>query len=1134
MKKRLAIPVLILCVAIVAAVFAVWATALEPANLGELSALYDAYDAAKGDAKIEAFKKISEYESTHGDVPKVSEGDENYDLYQSYLSRSKELNGTVEGMFAAFRAYSVAKTDEDKTEAYAAIDFYAKTHRTIPTSADGYSVMSEAKKSLDADKAAYDKRTAATLADIIALYDAYDAAADKVAAFAEIAKYEAAHKLPARVAEDAADYADYQSYLTRSAALDVSAAEITELVKAYNGAMSFDMLTEAHTALNKYVGTHRTLNVWDDISAADVNKNVTDTNADYTSQLSLPEASSAEADAFLDDYDAAETAHSKKYALNLYYNYFTTHRLIDKTTEAYKTLSAREEKILAGHDALIAELLERDRLALAASTPISEYEDTNPRLSYDFENGLPTSGGSLYLNNFGGSVNKTLIKTDPANPDNKYLSWEYTNDGGNMVHTYFQPTVKGPTGVVIDLDVTSFTYFPTTFSIYGAQNPHFPSFVRICGTTLKILEISRVDPAYPPSVGEGESDSQFYRVIPAAFRVGEWTHLTICYYQDGSDDILKVYLDYELVSEMKFRYYSTPSNDIRFPDTSSVPVRMGDRPNDGSTIALDNMTFYNGTSYRDPDYLTKEFGDEQKLFNFYFSWIENEDAEMVDRLLAYDYVTNNLDAFYEKDAAGNILTDDEGNKIFKDGTESVQKNIRYFENEFDSEAFMQQAYAYYTSILEEKVKEIEALSTGTARTIANASSRQGLVTSCRTFVNTGKFDVMDNTYIALIDRLNAEDQKALNDIDAAAFVSKVNRIESAFTLAMKKTIYASAKEIYDTIDLMPLMHIQSVADALEFYNNFDNYSKAVEREENSDNFVYYMNKLSVYTTEEEWEENYAFMSKFMNLARRIVTSGDYDAQYAGMTDAMAVYNRMNPYFWEKIQEEHREWLADIYDKINNSTEYIEKLGYLTSFDFYLNENASSVDRNDDTIKTYIQFIDDCRKDLDIQREDYKKVLDQNTTLFKNYVSQMIAASDYVSLKTAYDNARDCYYAMNADGEGVTEAIATFESYRDYIDAAELAITMLPGIVNELRAAASGTLEEYFALLAEGYRYYIYLDTSIESTADSVNEYTAALKAYAEMVGIANSEINNAQSAVASVEGVGAPANIAAALGKLFD
>ena len=51
MNKRLAIPVLILCVAIVAAVFAVWATALEPADLGELSALYDAYDAAEGDGE---------------------------------------------------------------------------------------------------------------------------------------------------------------------------------------------------------------------------------------------------------------------------------------------------------------------------------------------------------------------------------------------------------------------------------------------------------------------------------------------------------------------------------------------------------------------------------------------------------------------------------------------------------------------------------------------------------------------------------------------------------------------------------------------------------------------------------------------------------------------------------------------------------------------------------------------------------------------------------------------------------------------------------------------------------------------------------------------------------------------------
>lgn len=1130
MKKRLAIPVLILCVAIVAAVFAVWATALEPADLGELSALYDAYDAAEGDAKIEAFKKISEYESTHDKVPEAAEGDENYGLYQSYLSRSNALNGTVEGMFSAFHAYSIAKSDEDKAEAYAAIDLYAKTHRTIPTTADGYVAMSTARRSLDANMKSYDKRTAASLTDIIALYDAYDAAENKTAAFTAIMEYEAAHKLPARVSEGAADYAGYQSYLTRSAALDVSVSEINELIKTYRNAMSFNQLTEAHTALNGYVGLHRTLNTWDDVNASEVTANVTGVNSDYTNQLSLPEAILAEADALLDDYDAAKTAHSKKYALNLYYNYFKTHRLVDKTTEAYKTLFAREETILAAHNALIAELLERDRLALAAKTPISEYGDTYPRLVYNFEGGMPSSGGSLYLHNFGGNVNKTVVKTDPTNPDNKYLSWEYTNDSGNQVHSYFQPTVKGPTGIVIDLDVTSFTYFPTIFSIYGAQNPRFPSFVKICGNTLKILDRGCVDPAYQPNVAADEGDGQFYRVIPAAFREGEWTHLTVCYYQNGSDDILNVYLDYELVSSMKFRYNSTH----KFPDTSSIPVRMGDRPNDGSSIAFDNMSFYNGTSYRDPDFLTKEFGDGQKLFNFYFSWIENEDAAMGDRLLAYDYVTSNLDSFYEKDEAGNILTDDDGNKIFMEGTESVQDNIRYFENDFDSNAFMQKAYTYYTGILGERVKEIEALSAGTARTIDNATTRQDLVSACRGFVNSGKFDVMNSTYIDLIDRLNAEDNKAQNDMNVMTFVSKVNKIKSAFTLAMKKTLYVSAKEVYSTVDITPLMHIKAVADAVDFYDNFDSYSQAVEREENSDNFVYYMQKISIYKTEEEWAENYDFMSRFINLARRIVTSGNYDAQYAGLADAMVIYNRMNPYFWERIQQDHRAWLADIYDKINNSTEYIEKLGYLTSFDFYLSDNAASIEKNDDTIKTYIRFIEDCRKDLDIQREDYKKVLDQNTTLFKNYVSQMIAAPDYTALKIAYDNARACYYAMNADGDGVAEAIAAFENYRDYVDKAELAITMLPGIVNELRAAASGTLGEYFALLAEGYRYYIYLDTSITAIADSVSDYAAALTAYAGMVGIANSEMNNAQSAVSSVEGVGAPANIAAALGKLFN
>ena len=340
-------------------------------------------------------------------MPEAAEGDENYGLYQSYLSRSNALNGTVEGMFSAFHAYSIAKSDEDKAEAYAAIDLYAKTHRTIPTTADGYMTMTTARRSLDANKKSYDKRTAASLADIIALYDAYDAAENKTAAFTAIMEYEAAHKLPARVSEGAADYAGYQSYLTRSAALDVSVSEINELIKTYRNAMSFVQLTEAHTALNGYIGLHRTLNAWDDVNASEVTANVTGVNTDYTNQLSLPEAVLAEADALLDDYDAAKTAHSKKYALNLYYNYFKTHRLVDKTTEAYKTLFAREETILAAHNALIAELLERDRLALAAKTPISEYGDTYPRLVYDFEGGMPSSGGSLYLHNFGGNVNKT-------------------------------------------------------------------------------------------------------------------------------------------------------------------------------------------------------------------------------------------------------------------------------------------------------------------------------------------------------------------------------------------------------------------------------------------------------------------------------------------------------------------------------------------------------------------------------------------------------------------------------------------------------------------------------------------------------------------------------------------------------
>ena len=151
-----------------------------------------------------------------------------------------------------------------------------------------------------------------------------------------------------------------------------------------------------------------------------------------------------------------------------------------------------------------------------------------------------------------------------------------------------------------------------------------------------------------------------------------------------------------------------------------------------------------------------------------------------------------------------------------------------------------------------------------------------------------------------------------------------------------------------------------------------------------------------------------------------------------------------------------------------------------------------------------------KAELEIYREEYITMLNQNTVKFINIVEEMKTQVSYKSLCELYNEALKYYYEMNitADAEA---AIAEFENYAETIKKMEDDSAIFLGYANAL-AKARNDAALYKALV--NCKSYVDLAAEdVDGVKEAIADYEAALSEYNAKLAQINGDIEELNSVV---------------------
>ena len=681
--------------------------------------------------------------------------------------------------------------------------------------------------------------------------------------------------------------------------------------------------------------------------------------------------------------------------------------------------------------------------------------------------------------------------------DNTYLQIKYTrgpeglDEGSKTSNVIITPTpiAESQIGMVFEMDITSFDYDYNSGLIIQAN----------AGGTYKnigLLYISKSGGLIVPGtanfkagVGICEGDTVIDNVIVP----GRWTKIAVAY--NTQTDTADYYVDGEIVAE---------DVKVGLKGIAYFPFRIGQSPNTnecGETLAFDNITYYHGTAVRDMNKLYTMTEDEK--FCFFAEAMVNEDLSTPDR----------INAFNEVDALINKYWDAE-NSVFKTENEEVQLSVNAY-LAFDADALIN---SYMESNLTEYVRLVnEAKKLDEVRSPANIDARKTAIAAADSFLDScGKYiDVSDTnaTFTTANNAINNCRNNLAVDENIVLFVGYMEKFDKSERLKVLEKNLTAANEIVASesfdIALRNKAGYEDFKVAYEIYQGAEAKYERIKRNVTSAQIVGLIEKIKEYPDQEAWDANFEEVNNYVFLVRSFLAEDFYDENYEGFAEALEAFEPANVYFYGMLQKEHAAFLKAQIEAYDRAETYIAKLGVYTYIQKYL--RSADIDPENEDVIYYLSEVEKRKNTLADEEENYKAILQENTTLFIKLVDTLNYDSKYVEILAIYDKGLDYYYAMNIDTDEAKAAIATFEEYAEFLKECENNADLFIANVAKISTVRNeNDLFKTLVMCAENVEYtYKILDGIAADNFDglygqcknAILTYEAVLNAYNE--GVAN-------------------------------
>ena len=728
-----------------------------------------------------------------------------------------------------------------------------------------------------------------------------------------------------------------------------------------------------------------------------------------------------------------------------------------------------------------------------------------------------------------------------------YMTFEYTK--GSSSDGFISVNLPSSTeNVIIEMDITTFTNWPSGGVSFNSGSNYLESGSRMYPW---IGAINGAGQIVAPngknhSAGPTLTDREGGYIVP-----GQWTHFIIVY--NAKEKMVSYYVNDEKIVKDGVDAWSCAQSGGTW--NFNEALRIGHANSGGGSFSVDNVKLYIGDAPRNTDLFATM--SALKKFAYYTDYVKKyidtngAFGTAADAKVCYDEILA-LHVLYwgiknEGDAEKTYLFDETTYWSGDAVTPVTDITYEQFKAAIDNYVWVAERAgsildaamtAEVYSSIQDQVASIESLGG-----IANLAKRKGQIATFKAYIETnasyiGMFtDSQRAVYDACLAKIAAIETELGAYERANEYIEMVNKFAAAKDL-YSRTVYRSQALLlmqmmetdaalgYFDLDNLKI-EVTEFAEAIERYNEQSALLDAQLIQDNNEIIIDCMSRFPA--TPEEAMKNYAYLNKYIVLVRRIITEGTYNPSDVLVQEALVIYDKMNASFYDALQKDHAAQLQALIDQFNAETAYITRLGIYTAVTNYLEENASTIDREHSAINAiYTQYavMDEqfgSEEGKEEQWAEYETILKANALKFANLVVQMRFCESYAELRSLREQAAALYYYMDSSSAEAKLAV-------EYYHATELLLAQkaLDGdaFIDAAYALTKATTmaDTYKALLAaraaflkadttyEGVLTYTEKSGEITITttftmADAVSAYTIALSNYNSFVTVINNEVD---------------------------
>ncbi len=705
--------------------------------------------------------------------------------------------------------------------------------------------------------------------------------------------------------------------------------------------------------------------------------------------------------------------------------------------------------------------------------------------------------------------NFTGVETEEGG--NSYFTVRYSEN--NASHTYpyvsFAKTQNTSNDVVIEFDFTSFGNLPTFVPFQHTS-------------TVETTSGVRRSPSFFNLYSDGITPQNGAKVSGEYVKPGEWSHFSLIYHRESCT--MDIYVDYELVCEG----INTRDSGARTDDYVMSMIRIGPNGLTSCEFSLDNLIVYEGSHIRTVDLF--DTMSRHETFNYYVMVMSRESSSIADRKIAYDHATELIGNYWNG-------TDYTVGALTGEIKAQVQQSVDLY-NSFNYEELYN---SYIVNNLNKFVKMVDDLA-AIGRGLDLISERNSAIAAIDNQLAAWGNDILkteDSNYGQTLLLY----QQCKDEIKIEQYINDFCKAVERFYNAIDFTT-ATMQRHYNTMMQYVNADLDTTLVGVEGFERFtENYAKYLAAGElllektyndNAKRIIDCVAFIREYDTVEEWVANYDYINNYIILLRKAIRAGDYNAEFDGVEEAIDFFNFVDEYFYADLQERHIAYITEILDRYAGTDGYVGRMGICALVTAYLEDE--DVDFDNEKISALVDRLNVYQSELDMIKEDYIDVLEQNTLYFKSIVEKMYTVTDYAQLSALYSEARLLYIAMNVGDESLAELIEYYDEVNAMIKNAEAASANFILATTTLAAAVEeGDKDAIFAALVDCYTFAADSQLSIEGVSEAMEFYVAQLNAYDSAVNESNAQISDGIHAVGSVRAnCGSTSVIAVVVKKLED